>query len=461
MIRYRARWVLPISAPPIADGVVAVDEHGRIAYVGPSHGGQPDGHDCDLGDVVLMPGLVNAHCHLELTAMRGFLEDLDFRSWILRLTTSKRAVLDRDALLDSARWGLEEGVRAGITTYADTCDSGVVFDAMIERGVRGIMYQEVFGPDPGQCETSMAELRAKVALLRKRETPLVRVGISPHAPYTVSDLLFEAAAEYARDESLPMAIHVAEGELESRLVVDADGPFADGLRKRGIAVRPRASSPIALLAKLDVLAARPLLIHCVRAEPDAIASIAAARCGVAHCPASNAKLGHGIAPVLEMLAAGVAVGLGSDSVASNNRMDILEEARLAVLFQRARSGSFDALPAHQALELATLGGARAIGLDHRTGSLDVGKAADLAAFPLADVAPTTDPEAAAVFAIAGRPASFVAVAGKPLVVDGVLLAHDPSLGARLQRLGEALAAWQRSPDRPLSAPPGSPFSASR
>ena len=460
MIGYRARWVLPISAPPIADGVVAVDEHGRIAYVGPA-GGAPPGEQRDLGESLLMPGLVNAHCHLELTAMRGFLEDLDFRSWILRLTTSKRAVLDREGLLDSARWGLVEGVRAGITTYADTCDSGVVLDAMIERGVRGIMYQEVFGPDPGQCETSMAELRAKVAALRKRETPLVRVGISPHAPYTVSDLLFESAGDYAREQSLPIAIHVAEGELESRLVVEGAGPFADGLRKRGIAVRPRASSPIALLAGLGVLQARPLLIHCVRAGADDIASVATARCGVAHCPASNAKLGHGVAPVLEMLDAGIAVGLGSDSVASNNRMDILDEARLAVLFQRARAGSFDALPAHRALELATLGGARAIGLDHRTGSLDVGKAADLAAFPLADAAPTTDPEAAAVFAVAGRRASFVAVAGQPLVVEGALLDADPALGARVQRLGESLAAWQRAPDHSLSAPAGSPFTTSR
>ncbi len=460
MIRYRARWVLPISAPPIADGAVVADDHGRIVYVGAANGA-PAAEERDLGDALLMPGLVNAHCHLELTAMRGFLEDLDFRSWILRLTTSKRAVLDRDALLDSARWGLLEGVRAGITTYADTCDSGVAFDAMLERGVRGIMYQEVFGPDPGQCDDSMAELRAKVAALRKRETPLVRVGISPHAPYTVSDALFESAGVFAREELLPIAIHVAEGELESRLVAHGDGPFADGLRKRGIAVHPRAASPAALLAQLGVLEAHPLLIHCVRVDDGDIASIAGARCGVAHCPASNAKLGHGVAPLLEMLEAGIAVGLGSDSVASNNTMNILEESRLAVLLQRARAGSFDALPAAQALELATLGGARAIGLDHRTGSLDVGKAADLAAFSLADIAPTTDPEAAAVFALAGRLASFVAVGGRPLVVDGIVLDADPTLGQRVQRLGESLAAWQRSPDRHIAMPAGSPFTVNR
>lgn len=153
MIRYRARWVVPISSAPIAHGVVAVDGD-RIAFVGEHHEG-PQGDDIDLGDVLLMPGLVNAHCHLELTAMRGFLEDLDFRRWIVRLTGARRAVLDRDALLDSARHGLAEGVRAGITTYGDTCDSGVVMQAMREAGVRGVMYQEVFGPDPAHCEASI------------------------------------------------------------------------------------------------------------------------------------------------------------------------------------------------------------------------------------------------------------------------------------------------------------------
>jgi cytosine/adenosine deaminase-related metal-dependent hydrolase len=286
VIRYHARFVLPISAPPIENGTVGVDGD-RIAYVGP-RAGAPPGDDEELGDAVLLPGLVNAHCHLELTAMRGFLEDLDFRSWILRLTTAKRAVLTPGMLLDSARYGIDEGVRHGITTYADTCDSGVVFDAMCERGVRGIMYQEVFGPDPAQCEASMADLREKVARVRPRETPLVRIGVSPHAPYTVSDDLFAAAGEYAREKSLPIAIHIAESDLEQQLVVAGTGAFADGLRGRGIAVAPRARSPIQLLDALGVLAARPLLIHCVRADATDVASIAAARCGVAHWPASNA-----------------------------------------------------------------------------------------------------------------------------------------------------------------------------
>jgi cytosine/adenosine deaminase-related metal-dependent hydrolase len=439
VIRYHARYVLPITSAPIERGTVTVDGE-RIAYVG-ARAHAPAGDDVDLGDVLLLPGLVNAHCHLELTAMRGFLEGMNFRQWIVRLTSAKRAVLDRTMLLDAARYGVAEGVRAGITTYADTCESGVAFDAMIERGVRGIVYQEVFGPDPAQCETSMNELRVKVGALRPRETPLVRVGISPHAPYTVSDALFAAAAAYARQERLPIAIHIAESELESQLLRDGAGDFADGLRRRGIAVSPRARSPIALLSSLGVLSARPLLIHCVRVDGSDVGAIADARCAVAHCPASNAKLGHGIAPLDELLDASIDVGLGSDSMASNNYMDILGEARLAVLAQRARSGAHAHVDAARALALATIDGARALGLAHRIGSIEVGKSADLAAFSCESVLPIHDPATAAVFSVTGRAARFVCAAGRVLLRNGSLVDDDPSLGERVQHGADALARW--------------------
>jgi 5-methylthioadenosine/S-adenosylhomocysteine deaminase len=442
MIRYRARWVAPISEPPIADGVVAVDGK-RIAFVG-APGDAPPGDDVDLGNVVLLPGLVNAHCHLELTAMRGFLEDLDFRRWILRLTNARRAILDRDALLDSARYGIEEGLLAGITTYADTCSSGVVIEAMRDTRVRGIMYQEVFGPDPAQCGESIAGLRDAVAGLRYLETPLVRVGVSPHAPYTVSDDLFRATAALAREQRLPLAIHIAESEVERELVVDAAGSFADGLRRRGIAVEPRASSSVALLDRLGVLDARPLLIHCVRVDAQDIDRMARSRSTVAHCPVSNAKLGHGIAPLDEILSAGVAVGLGSDSMASNNRMDLLEEARIAVLMQRIRALSNETPTASDALALATIGGANAIGFGDLVGTLEVGKEADLAAFALDAVGPTQDPVTAAVFSIAATRARFVTVAGMVLVRDGRLVAPRPRLAERMQDLGERLAEWLES-----------------
>ena len=443
MIRYRARWILPITAPPIPNGVVAV-EHERIAYVGPGESAPP-GQDVDLGSVLLMPGLVNTHGHLELTGMRGFLEDLDFADWILRLAMGKRAVLTSfEMLIDAARLGIAEGLRAGVTTYGDTCHSGAVLTALRDTGVRGIMYQEVFGPEPAQCGASMAELRERIDAARPLETPLVRVGVSPHAPYTVSDELYRAATAFAVDGALPMALHIAEAEVESQLVEEGRGRFADGLRARGIDVRPRASSPVALLERLGVLDARPLLIHCVRLTAADIERIARSGSSVAHCPAANAKLGHGIAPISELLEAGVRVGIGSDSVASNNRIDVLEETRLAVLLQRARLRRPDTLTTHAALHLATLGGAEALGLADRIGSLEIGKAADLAAFSLASprAAPVHDPEAAALYALRGDDAHFVTVAGRVLVRDGdVLGTADPGLRERVQEQADALQRW--------------------
>jgi cytosine/adenosine deaminase-related metal-dependent hydrolase len=443
VIRYHARWVIPISAPPIENGTVAVAD-GRIGYVG-ARANAPRGDDLDLGDALLMPGLVNVHSHLELTMMRGFLEDLDFAHWILRLNSVKRAVLDRESMLDAARLGLLEGMRCGITTFADTCDSGVAFDAMIEAGVRGIMYQEVFGPDPAQCAASLAELQSKVESLRPRRTARVRLGVSPHAPYTVSDPLYAAVAAYASRESLPVAVHIAESDVERELVERGEGVFAAGLRRRGIAIAPRARSSIALLQRYGVLDTRPLLIHCVRVDRDDIRVIARAKCPVAHCPVSNAKLGHGTSPLLELLDAGITVGIGSDSVASNNRMDMLAEARAAILAQRARMARHDVLCARDALHLATLGGARALGLDAEVGSLDVGKSADLAAFPLdASTLPVHDPEATAIFSLPGTPASFVAVAGRELVRDGKFLTTDPALPSRVEATAEKMRAWARA-----------------
>jgi 5-methylthioadenosine/S-adenosylhomocysteine deaminase len=287
----------------------------------------------------------------------------------------------------------------------------------------------------------MAGLREKVAGLRYLETPLVRLGVSPHAPYTVSDDLFRAVTNLAREQHLPMAIHIAESEEEQRLVVDADGPFADGLRRRGIAVDARARSPIQLLSELGVLSANPLLIHSVRVDDDDIKSIASASCPVAHCPASNAKLGHGSARLIEMRAMGITVGLGSDSMASNNRMDILAEARLALLMQRGRLASFETPDSLDVLEIAALGGAEALGLADVVGTLEVGKQADLAAFTLERVRPTMDPIAAAVFSNTGADARFVAVAGRPLLRGFKLTAHRDGLSERIESIGRALADW--------------------
>ena len=440
-MRYHARWVLPITQPPIENGTV-VEIDGKITYVGP-RSGAPAGKDYDLGESILMPGLVNTHTHLELTAMRGFLEDLDFSAWIDKLRQSRNEILDPPMLLDSAKFGILEGLEAGITTYADTCSSTVALAAMRELGVRGIMYQETFGPDPSSCGAAMETLENQLAELTPQQTDLVSLGVSPHAPYTVSDPLYAAVASLARDRKLPLAMHIAESAAEEEIVTKGAGDFADRWRRRGIEVSKRARSSIALLEKHDVLQTGALLIHCVRVDEADITTIARHGCSVAHCPASNAKFGHGAAPLLSLLATGIPVGIGSDSVASNNRMDILDEARLAVLVHRGVARKHDAFGAHQALGLATIGGARALGLDDRIGSLEIGKDADLTAFRI-DIPRTTpvgDPYSTAIFALPGRSAELVAVRGNVLVENGRSKASNSSLTARLKETGAALSAW--------------------
>jgi cytosine/adenosine deaminase-related metal-dependent hydrolase len=442
LIRYRARWVLPITAPPIEYGVVACED-GVIRFVGRGDEAPP-GDDFELGDTVLLPGLVNAHTHLELTAMRGFLEDLAFEDWIDTLRRSRTAVLDDEALLDSARLGVIEGVEHGVTTFADTSASGVTARAMRECGVRGIMYQEVFGPDPATCNEAMADLDRRVTALSADQTDLVRTGVSPHAPYTVSDELYRATARYAVANSLPIAMHIAESDAEQALVCRGSGIFAKWHARRGIAVQPRARSPIALLADLDALPQASLLIHAVNADATDVRTVVRHGACVAHCPTSNAKFGHGIAPLDAFLAAGIDVGLGSDSVASNNRMDMLDEARMAVLSANLRARSPEALGARQAIALATIGGARAVGNSHVTGSLEPGKSADLAAFRLdtSRANPSQDPEAALVFAMGGSRAFLVVVAGRHLVEYGELMMQPGGLHARVAASGRALHTWR-------------------
>lgn len=444
---YTARWVLPIATTALDHGAVVV-ENGRIVHVGPQETLPPEFHDdrrVDLGAAVLMPGLVNAHTHLELTALRGFLEGLDFGSWLSVLTRARRECFDRDSLYDSSCAGIDEGLRNGITTFADTTESGVPLQALRDRGVRGIGFIEVFGPDPSQCDDAMTGLRQAAMTHRAHDTVLVRTGISPHAPYTVSADLFRAVAEFAHSEGWPVAIHVAESEAEARLVQNGDGPFADRLRARGIGVVAQERSSIALLEACGILACQPLLIHAIRVDDDDIARIAAHGARIVHCPISNLKLGHGVAPFERWQSAGIAVGLGTDSVASNDRMDLLGEARVATLLQSMRCGRPDALTAHDALATATLGGARALGLADRIGSLEVGKEADLAAFPIVheDAHPVHDPAVTLVHVLAGAvPASLAMVAGRELVRDGQVLDSDADRRARLAALGERLHHWR-------------------
>ncbi len=425
---YRADWVLPVAAEPIREGAVLVGTDGRIAAVGPRAAIEPPpgAEVVELGEAALLPGLVNVHAHPELALFRGAMEDLRFRDWILRLVGTKRAAMDDADYLTAARWTMVEAIRSGVTTLAGTESSAAGAVALREAGVRGLIYREVFGPDPAHADASMAELRDAVERLRRDETDRVRIGVSPHAPYTVSDRLFRAAAEYSVAEDLPMAVHAAESAAERALVEAGGGDFAPGLRARGIDTPVRGRTTVEMLDRLGVLDARPLLIHCVTLDSEDILRVAEAGCAVAHCPVANAKLGHGIAPYAELREAGVRVGLGTDSVGSNNRLDLLEEARIASVVHRGRLASHEILSPAELLRLCTLDGAHALGLEERVGTLEPGKDADLCAVSLAGphVRPVHSPEAAVFHAARATDVVLTVVQGEVLFRDGVVRTLD-------------------------------------
>ena len=401
-VRLAARWVLPVDGLPIDGAAVLIGADGRIAAVGPDVGvPAPDGvQRRTFPDAAIAPGLVNTHTHLELTGFESQVEDGDFASWIRRLRELKNR-RPPEEYLAAARRGLSDCWAAGVTTVADTGDRGVVIQALAECGGAGVAYQEVFGPHPAQVSESMAGLEAVVARLRTLESPRVRLGVSPHAPYTVSGPLYRAVSHYARAQGLPVAVHLAESPAETQLLRAAAGPFAEAWRRRDIPLPPLPGrSPVAWLDEHGVLGARTLCIHVVQVDADDVARLAGAGVGIAHCPLSNRRHGHGDAPLGRLRAAGLRVGVGTDSVASIGCLDLLAEARAA----RVLAG----LSAEEALALATVEGARALGLAGEVGSLAPGKWGDVVVMRvLGDQSPAeqvlnSGPEAVVATFIGGR-----------------------------------------------------------
>ena len=354
-----------MTAPPIEDGAVLVDTNGRIAAVGPHPNiGTPPGTETfEFPDAVLVPGLINCHTHLELTHLAGQNAEPEFARWIRRVRELKEAT-PPDAFYAAAVAGVKHGWARGVTCVAETGSTGAVVRALHDLGGRGIVYQEVFGPDPAKLDESMRDLENAVWQLRRLATAQLRVGVSPHAPYTVSAPLYEAVAGFARRERLPIAVHLAESREETEFVRDGTGPFADAWRARGITALPHRCTPVEYLRRLGLLNAGTLCIHCVQTDQRDVAMLAAAGAAIAHCPRSNRAHGHGAAPLGAFRTAGLRVGLGTDSVVSVGDLDLWAEAEAA------------GFAGEDALRMLTLNGAEALGWQHELGSLEVGKAAD-------------------------------------------------------------------------------------
>ena len=393
-----ADWVVPVSGEPIRDGAVAI-EGGRLTAVGTQDElGRGEHHP----DAVIVPGFVNAHSHLEYAMYAGFGDGLPFATWIL-IHVERKGRIGVDEMEHIARVGAAECLRSGVTTVGDASYSGAAATACAELGLRAIVYLEVFGSSTEQLATRFEVNRERIEnVLSDR----VRLGISPHAPYTVAPELYAACLELG----LPVATHLSESPDEDLWMRLGEGPWA---AIADVLPPPPGTSGIRMLASEGLLGPAITAAHCVTVDEEEIALLAEHDVAVAHCPRSNAYLGCGIAPLEALRAAGLRVGLGTDSPASAPSFDMFDEIRAAVFAARVRECRPDALSSADALELATLGSARALGLESEVGSLEPGKRADLAVVSLADspFLPWEDPATAVVFG--GSPDRIVAT-----LVDG-------------------------------------------
>jgi cytosine/adenosine deaminase-related metal-dependent hydrolase len=377
MTEISADWVLPVDGPPVEGGRVRW-ENGQIVEVGV---GRADRH---FEDAAIVPGIVNAHSHLEYSLYAGFGDGQAFGPWIATHVQRKNKLAAGD-MLALARRGVLDSLASGITTTADYSFSGAAATAAAELGLRATVYLEVFATDPAEAERQYSEKRERL-----EETELVTLGVSPHAPYTCSLEVYR----WCSSLGVPVGTHLAESANENEWLEHGTG----ALREIGpILVPPTGKRAVASLE--EVLGPELLCAHCVEIDDAEISLLAERGVPVAHCPRSNALLGCGIAPLAELRAAGVPVGLGTDSPASVPSFDAFEEMRAAIYAARARARRPEALSATGALRLATADAARALRIDGQVGTLTPGKRADLAIVSLAGSPyhPVEDPAAAVVF----------------------------------------------------------------
>lgn len=404
-----AKWIIPVEpaeivlhqhAIAIAQGIIK-----DILPIAEASQRYKPQQTLILSDHALIPGLVNLHTHAAMTLMRGLADDLPLMEWLNKhIWPTENQHVNAQFVLDGTQLACAEMIKGGITCFNDmyffpeSCAQAAISSGMRAAiGMIVIDFPTTYASDADDYLAKGLELRDKY-----QHNPLLSFCFAPHAPYTVSDRTFSSILTYAEQLDAPIHTHLHETQDEIRINLESSG------------VRP-----LERMQRLGLLSPNLIAVHMVHLTDHEIKLAHQYNCSIAHCPSSNMKLASGIAPISSLVNQGVNVGLGTDSAASNNRLDMFEEMRLAALLAKATSGRADTLPAHQVLKMATLNGANALGLGKLTGSLTIGKAADITAinFSHLNLTPCYDPVSHLVYAAGRENVSHVWVNGRMLLED--------------------------------------------
>jgi 5-methylthioadenosine/S-adenosylhomocysteine deaminase len=423
-----ARWIIPIEpAAQVLEHYSVAIHDGRIVDLLPNADASTRysaTEHIQLNQHVLTPGLINLHTHAAMSLMRGLADDLPLMTWLKdHIWPAEATHLAPVFVKDGTLLACAEMLRGGITCFNDMyffpeATAQAVDQAGLRAtlGVIALEFPTSYAADADDYLRKGLEARDTY-----REHSRLNFCMAPHAPYTVSDKTFEKMLMLAEQLDIPIHLHAHEthDEIQQSLT-------EFHLR------------PLARLQKLGLLSPNLIAAHMVHLSDDEIALCAERGMHIAHCPVSNLKLGSGIAPIARLLAAGVNIGLGTDGAGSNNRLDLMNEMRIAALLAKGASGDATALPAHQALAMATISGAKALGLDQEIGSLKIGKAADIVAFDLAtlETSPSYDIASTLVYAAGREHVSDVWVGGRRLLNQRSLTTLD------MQDLAARAAHWQ-------------------
>ena len=423
--------LLPTWLVPVEPAGVVLKDHGvgirdgRIVFIGPRAQALKlvATQTRELPDMLLSPGLVNAHGHAAMTLFRGMADDLPLMTWLEQhIWPAETKWVNEDFVRDGTNLAIAEQLKGGITCFSDMYFyPKVASECVHNSGIRAQIAIPILDfPIPG-ASSADESLRQAVELFADLKLhPRIKIAFGPHAPYTVGDENLEKIRVIADELDAAIHMHVHETAFEVHQAVEQN-----------------AERPVARLARLGLLSPRFQAVHMTQISDEDLSMLVESNSSVIHCPESNLKLASGFCPVERLWQAGVNVAVGTDGAASNNDLDLLGETRTAALLAKAVAGSATALDAHRALRMATLNGARALGIDSDTGSIEIGKAADLVAFDLSGLAqqPVYDPVSQLIYATGRDCVKHVWVAGKQLLEDRHLTRLDE------QQLCATARAW--------------------